>query len=234
MRVLIGEIVSGERSVGEQLPRETDIAQQFGVSRGVARETLRSLEERGLVTVRHGRAGATVNPEQRWDVFDPDVLEAILSGPDGVGFLHDYLECRQILEVEAAGLAAERGTDEAIAALAEAFERMKSSAERARVTSAGEDLYRDADIAFHRAVVDATQNRALGQMTEPLHRALSAALRPLARPEHRFDRALPEHERILLAIQERDPAAAREAMQKHLATVAEYLEEYTAPDTAVA
>src|SRR5215218_3429617 len=72
MRVLIADIASGALTPGDKLPREADLAAQFSVSRGVARECIRGLEERGLVDVKHGR-GATVNPEQRWDVFDPDV-----------------------------------------------------------------------------------------------------------------------------------------------------------------
>src|ERR687890_1763262 len=110
MRVLIGDIVGGGLEAGSQLPREADLATRFGVSRGVARESLRGLEERGLVTVKHGR-GATVNPDDRWDVFDPDVLAALLDGAQGAEILTEYLECRRILEIEAAGLAAERATE---------------------------------------------------------------------------------------------------------------------------
>ena len=94
---------------------------------------------------------------------------------------------------------------------------MTASAERARGNPAAEDLYHEADIAFHRALIAATGNRALGNMTEPIHRALAAARRPLARPEHRLERSLPEHRRILAAIAAGDAAGAREAMRDHLA-----------------
>jgi GntR family transcriptional repressor for pyruvate dehydrogenase complex len=60
------------------LPREVDLAAEFDVSRGVARETIRAMEERGLISVKHGK-GATVNEPDGWDVFDPDVLAAMLS-----------------------------------------------------------------------------------------------------------------------------------------------------------
>ena len=86
MRVLIGDIVGGALPPGSALPREADLAARFGVSRGVARESLRGLEERGLVTVKHGR-GATVNPDAQWDVFDPDVLAALLDGDQGAEIL---------------------------------------------------------------------------------------------------------------------------------------------------
>src|SRR5215217_1183947 len=176
MRVLITDIASGRVAPGDPLPREADLAGQFGVSRGVARECL------------HGR-GATVNADDRWNVFDPDVLGALLRSEQGAGILREYLECRRILEIEAVGLAAERATEADLAALSDAFARMSTSAARARGNPAAEDLYHEADIAFHRALIAATGNRALGNMTEPIHRALTAARRPLARPAARLDRA---------------------------------------------
>jgi GntR family transcriptional repressor for pyruvate dehydrogenase complex len=227
MRVLIADIVAGTVRAGAQLPRETDLAAQFGVSRGVARECIRGLEERGLVSVRHGR-GTTVNEEHSWDVFDPDILAALLDSEQGAAILGEYLECRRILEIEAVGLAAERATEQDLAALSDAFARMTAGAERAVGNPAAEELYHQADIAFHRAVIAATGNRALGNMTRPIHRALGEARRPLARPERRIERGLPEHRRILAAIAGRDPDAARRAMRDHLATVEGYLREYAA------
>jgi DNA-binding FadR family transcriptional regulator len=222
MRVLIGEIASGAIGEGERLPREQDLAAQFGVSRGVARECIRGLEERGLITVKHGR-GATVTPSSRWDVFDPDVLSALIGGESGSEILHEYTECRRILEVEAAGLAAERAGEAELEMLAEAYEQMTGAAERARANPAAERLYQEADVAFHRAIVGAAGNRALARMTLPIHRALATALGLLARPEHRFERGLPEHKRVLEAIQAGEADAARRAMADHLDTIEGYL-----------
>jgi DNA-binding FadR family transcriptional regulator len=225
MRVLLGDIVSGRVGVGGWLPREADLAGQFGVSRGVARECVRGLEERGIVAVKHGR-GATVRPEERWNVLDPDVLSALLDSGRGAAILGEYLESRRILEIAAAGLAAERADQAHLTALSDAFDRMAAAAVRAIDSPAAEELYHEADIAFHRALIDAAGNRALGSMTEPIHRALITARRPLARPDARLDRSLPEHQRILAAVAQADPEAAREAMRAHLLTVEAYLREY--------
>jgi DNA-binding FadR family transcriptional regulator len=225
MRVLIGDIVTGRMGPGAPLPRETDLAQQFRVSRGVARECVRGLEERGLVTVKHGR-GATVCPEEAWDMFNPEVLAAVLDGHRGADVLGEYLECRRLLEIEAAGLAAERAAEQDLAALSDALERMTRTAERAPDNAAAESLYHRADIDFHDAVIAATGNRALGRMTEPIHRALATARRPLARPALRLARSIPEHRRILAAIASGDAAEARCAMRDHLLTVEGYLQEY--------
>jgi DNA-binding FadR family transcriptional regulator len=224
MRVLIGEIASGRWPEGQLLPRELDLAERFDVSRNVARECVRGLEERRMVSVRHGR-GARVRPEQDWDRFDPDVLGALLGGPRAAGVIAEYLESRRILEVEAAGLAAERAGEAELHELAQALERMRLTAEGARDNPAGEALYREADVAFHRAVVRAAGNPVLGRMTEPIHRALSETFSTLARPQLRFERGLPEHERVLAAIRAGDAAVAREAMRAHLLTVERYLRE---------
>ena len=226
MRFLIGEITSGGYGPGDPLPREIDLAEQFSISRGVARECIRGLEERGLIEVTHGR-GAKVTPHTHWDVFDPDVLTALLAGDRGPAALRDYLECRRILEVEAAALAAERCTAMDIERLTRAFEAMTDSAPRAVRNPAAEAHWSEADIEFHRAVVAATQNDALGRMTEPIHRALATAMPKLARPQLRFERALPEHKRVLDAIAGGVPDEARAAMRTHLNTVEKYLREYT-------
>src|SRR5215218_970181 len=86
LRVLVADIVSGALPAGERLPTEIELAQRFGVSRGVARESLRSLEERGLVNVKHG-SGATVLPSTDWDMFNPDVISALLEGDNGAELL---------------------------------------------------------------------------------------------------------------------------------------------------
>jgi GntR family transcriptional repressor for pyruvate dehydrogenase complex len=225
MRVLIADITSGEYAPGRRLSRETDLARDFGVSRGVVREAIRGLEERGLVDVKHGR-GATVNPDTAWDVFSADVLSSLLTTSRAADVLREYLECRRILEIEAAGLAAERATARDLAALADHLAQMTASAARAAGNRAAEDFYHEADIAFHRAVIASTGNQALARMTEPVQRALAEARRPLARPEHRFGRGIPEHERILAAIADRDAHESRAAMGDHLLTVEGYLREY--------
>jgi DNA-binding FadR family transcriptional regulator len=224
MRVLTTDIVSGVRPTGDMLPKETDLAAEFDVSRGVARETIRAMEERGLIAVKHGK-GATVNRAEHWDVFDPDVLAATLQTERGSEVLAEYLECRRILEVEAAGIAAERATAKDVARLEKALERMEETAARPQ-SQAVEERFHEADIAFHQALIAATGNRALGGLVERIHSALLLARFPLARPQYREERALPEHRRLLAAVAAGDPAEARQAMSDHLGTIAGYLEEH--------
>ena len=224
MRTLLVDIACGALEPGGAALRESDIATQFGVSRGVARECVRALEERGLVSVKPGR-GATVNPRERWAVFDPDVLSALLRADRGPDILGECLECRRILEIEAVGLAVERAGEHDLAALADALALMTASAERALVDPAAEARYHEADLAFHRALITATRNGALRAMLAPLWRALAAARRPLARPLQRIERSIAEHCRIFVAIADRDADAARAAMREHLMTLERQLRE---------
>jgi len=222
MRVLLESIANGEIPPGERLPRESDLAQEFAVSRGVVRECLRGLEERGVVVVRQG-SGARVNDPAAWNVLDADVLAVLLHSGSGAQALFELLECRRVIEVEAAGLAAERADAEALTRLSDVLARMVAASERALRSTAAEDLFHQADIDFHQAIIAASGNRALLRMVQPLQETLINARRPLARPERRFERALPEHKAILGAIADRDVAGAREAMRTHLNTVEDYL-----------
>jgi GntR family transcriptional repressor for pyruvate dehydrogenase complex len=224
MRMLTAEIVAGARRAGEMLPREVDLAEQFEVSRGVARETIRAMEERGLISVKHGK-GATINGPEHWDVFDPEVLAATLDTKRSGDVLGEYLECRRILEIEAAGIAAERASKRDVKRIADALQRMEHTAS-GPPTPAAEERFHEADVAFHQALIAATGNRALGGLVERIQSALVVARFPLARPEYRQQRALPEHRRLYDAVAAQDPAAARQAMSDHLDTVAGYLHEH--------
>src|SRR5919197_1234622 len=146
MRALLAEIAAGALGPGDAALREADIAGRFGVSRGVARECVRGLEERGLVSVKPGR-GATANPSSRWALFDPDVVGALVTAGRGSEVLGECLECRRILEVEVVALAAERATEEDLSALADAHTRLMAVAERAATNPAAEHLVHDAEVA---------------------------------------------------------------------------------------
>jgi GntR family transcriptional repressor for pyruvate dehydrogenase complex len=227
MRILLADIAGGAFAAGERLPPETELVQQFAASRGVIREAVRGLEERGVVSVRHGH-GAIVMPPRSWNLLDRDVLVTMLETSASAQVLAELLECRRILEVEAAGLAALRASAEDLTSMADALVRMNAVASRPAWTQATDDLFHEADVAFHNAIFLASGNRILLRVVEPIQRALYAGRRRLARPEARLERALPEHKAILSAIANRSPEQARAAMTAHLDTIESYLEEFAA------
>lgn len=222
MKVLIGEIISGVYDPGDKLPKESDLTDRFGASRGTIRESIRALEERGLVQVTHG-VGAVVETEDRWDVLDADVLTATLATGRSADILGDFLETRRILEVEAVALAAEKGSEDDLLAIKEAYQRLETAAMKTAVNPLDEANYLKTDAEFHSAIFKAAGNLVLGKMVEPLQKALHTAMRPLARPDRRIKRSLPEHERIMKAVTSRDVAESRAAMAEHLNTSFEYL-----------
>lgn len=217
MQVLIRRVVTGGYEPGDFLPREIDMAAEFGVSRGVARECIRALEERRLVQVIHGR-GARVRPAREWNVLDVDVMSAIVKADGARDMLAQYMECRLVLEVESAGMAAERAGPTERADLQAALERMVAVVEEHDLSEEAERAYTDADVAFHRSVADATGNIPLARALEPLHVAMRAAMPAFARPRLRTERSIPEHRRIMEAVCAGDADGAREAMRAHLHT----------------
>jgi DNA-binding FadR family transcriptional regulator len=238
MRGLLEEIARGEHPVGERLPPELELARRLDVSRGVVRELLRSLEDRGVLEIRHGR-GAWVRPVADWNVLDADVLAALMPTPASVGVLAHYLECRRMLETEAAALAAQRASGRDLSDMADALAQMTELAVASQTDAGADHRFHEADIAFHGALFRASGNQVLPHVVEPIQRAM-ATLRPqlALHPEHRLRKTLPEHKAILAAIADHDPAAARDAMRAHLETVEDYLREYriqmSAAETAAA
>lgn len=225
-RSVLEDMARGTYPAGQRMPPETELAQQLGVSRGVVRELLRSLADRGAVSIRHGR-GTWVKPTSEWNVLDADVLEALMPFPASVSVLAHYLECRRILETEAAALAARRASGEELSQMADAFARMSDLAAASQADPEANLRFHMADIAFHGAIFKASGNQVLPHVVEPIQRAM-ATLRPrlALHPEHRLRKTLPEHKAILAAIADHDPDRARTAMSTHLATVEDYLREY--------
>jgi GntR family transcriptional repressor for pyruvate dehydrogenase complex len=226
-RALVGDVAEGRLRPGDPLPSEGELARRFGVATETARGALSDLEAHGLAT------RSTVSPEARWDVLHPDVLDALLASSQGPAILAEYLEYRRVVEVVAAGLAAEHATAADLTALSNSLATMAADAERADA----EARFHSADVEFHQALIAAGRNRPLELATDALRPALCTARRLLARPGLRRERGLPEHQRILAAVARGDVEEARAAMAAHLDTVESYLRELTglsgcAPETS--
>src|SRR4051794_24383227 len=199
MDELMARIAAGAYPVGSMLPKEERLATELDVSRGVVRECIRALEERGVVRVRHGR-GATVMPARAWNVLDPQVFSAVRGAPGGRRLVSEAVEARAIVQGQAAALAAERSRPEAVRALTAAVEAIETATDGRHVA---------AELEFDRALADAAGNRPLARVTTALADAMAAAAPPRpGRPDG--------YRRVLDAIAAADPAAARAAMEAQL------------------
>ena len=122
MEALLERIAGGTYPVGSMLPKEERLAAELDVSRGVVRECIRALEERGVVRVRHGR-GATVLPARAWNVLDPQVFAAVQGAAGGRRLVSEAVEARAIMVGHSAALAAERSRPETLRAAVDALAR---------------------------------------------------------------------------------------------------------------
>ncbi len=207
------DIAAGRYLPGQKLPSERELTEQHDVSRPTIREAMIALEIRGIVEARHnsGVFVARVAPPPSTD------------GDLDIGAF-ELTEARKLIEGEAAALAARTITDDEIAKLYALLEDMKRDFE----TDVTDD---SADRHFHMTIATATRNAALIFVIETLWDLRYKA--PLTREIFRRARHVgisafvDDHKRVADAMRDRDPAAARAAMQAHLNNVMEELLEAT-------
>jgi DNA-binding FadR family transcriptional regulator len=219
MATLLQRVVDGEYTTSEWLPGEVPLSNELDVSRGVVREAIAALERRGILGVRHGR-GQWARPEEEWDLLDADVLAAIVTARR-VDLLREIVDCQAMLEPDAAALAAERTSDEAVAQLREAHAAVIHAAGGRRHGVALEDPLVKAEIEFHRRLARMTRNRPLQRMLAPVGTALALVRHELAPGEE--DALVRALRRSLRAIEARDPTAARKTVEARVTAARRWL-----------
>jgi DNA-binding FadR family transcriptional regulator len=208
---ITGSILDGSLRAGDRLPSEEEMASQFGVSRPTVREALRHLRDQHVLVSSRGRTGG-----YRVAEFSLETLSAGLGKLISLSLVIETLtyaqlfEVRHALDVQAAGLAAARRTEEDV-------ERL-----RAALPVQGPDPAATAiaDLAFHRVLADATHNplvSAFSAATTSAFRRFSAELHQAA-PEL----VIAHLDEVVDAVVARDPPTAQRAMRRHLAYSVEY------------
>ncbi len=203
-------ITSGMLHPGDKLPSEKELADQFGVSRTAVREAMKALTYKGLIDVNPGR-GTFVSDNTTQAVRHS--LGLLLK----VGLeesSHDLIEVREILEPEIASLAASNRKGENIASMQKAVAIMDAS--HANVAA-----FIEADLDFHLALAEATQNLLIPILIDTLVVLLRESRERMARVPGGIERAQEHHHRILNAIIAGDARLAYEAMRDHLKQVRE-------------
>ena len=204
---LLAQIERGTLKPGDRLPTEAQLSSEHGVSRSVVREAVHQIKSRGLLRSRQG-SGVFVAaaPVHQALAFDPRVLESI----DAV---LEVVELRRVLEGEMAALAAQRASRSQVTGLRRAVKAIDEAA------TAGRDGV-DEDLAFHRAIGQATGNLQFGRMLAFLEQYLREAMRVTKGNEARRDDFLQqvhrEHLAIVDAIAAGDAGQARRAAVDHL------------------
>ena len=202
-------IIQGEISVGQRLPNETVLAQQFGVSRATVREALRVLAAQDLIKTLKGVGGGSYVTSPSVDHIS-NFLHAnlkLLTDAHDVS-LGEFLEARESLEVPASRLAALRRTDDQLALLEDVVEMELNE------IRVDEQFQRNR--AFHALVLEASRNTLLSVSAQPIFSVLQTNL-----ARSTFGRAFHEninaqHRDILDAVRRQDAEHAAELMQSHL------------------
>lgn len=189
---------------GDRLPSERELAERLGVSRASIKQAVVVLEVQGLVEVRHG--GGTYLRRER---ADGESLDELVERRQR---LPEVLDAREGLETQLAELAAQRRTEDDLAAIDAALARMREQID------AGEHG-EDGDRRFHAAVTAAARSGLLAEFMRTIDAAIAESRRESLRQPDRPAKSLAQHERIAAALRAGDPEAARTAMRHHLATV---------------
>lgn len=200
-------VVSGEFSVGDTLPGDTDLAARFNVSRTVLREAMKTLAAKGLVVAR-ARIGTRVLPRTHWNLFDSDVLTWHFGAGVDEDFLRHVSEVRLALEPYAAALAARRASDADIARMMRLAVAMGDAGHSPHTLAL-------ADLEFHLRLLEASLNpfmRTVGSLIEAALMGVFQLTSPTA-AETEIDRVAIAHIRIVEEIRRRDEEGARSAME---------------------
>ncbi|MFI1840139.1 FadR/GntR family transcriptional regulator [Streptomyces olivaceoviridis] len=198
-------VVGGVWEPGNPLPVEDALAAEIGVSRGVVREAVKALVAKGMLHVRP-RTGTRVLPPEHWNHLDRDVLRW-KQAEDAAALLRDTGELRRIVEPEAARLAAHRAGPDDVRVLYDSLAAMEAAA-----AEPGRRGYVEADIAFHRALLDASGNRLLGSLGRAVGIALEHSFLISTQTPGAVEASLPGHRAVVEAVEAHDPAAAAAAV----------------------
>jgi GntR family transcriptional repressor for pyruvate dehydrogenase complex len=193
------DIESGRLGVGSKLSSEATLSQQYGVSRSVIREALRSCTALGLTVTKTGKGTFVVANKVANDLTL------------GQYSARDLTEARPHIEVPAAGLAAERRSNEELESLRHIVAAM--------ATETDPESWVALDSSFHAAIARASGNKVFASVVADIRDALahqSETLNMVADRQHASD---VEHQEILAAIEAGSAEKARAAMARHLQAV---------------
>jgi len=208
VRQIEERIETGELKVGDQLPAERELAEQFAVSRTAVREAVKALRQKGLVEIRPGRGTFITNGTS-------DTIRHSLGMLMKIGIANgsgNLVEVREILEPEIAALAATRITDEYIVAMQEAVKIMDTALDNV-------DVFVEADLDFHLALAEATQNPIIPILMDSIIDLLREQRKRTGLTKGGLQRGQIHHKKILDAVARHDAETAHQAMQDHLKQV---------------
>jgi GntR family transcriptional repressor for pyruvate dehydrogenase complex len=190
--------------VGDKLPPEKNLAENFGVSRNILREALKTLKERGLIEVRTGDGVYIVKPTV--DTLKDMVNRLIVLGDVSIDELFEF---RLAIEVKACGLAAEKINKDEIMELEEIISLMKQD-----IDDVGK--WAEEELQFHLLIAKASKNKLFHSFINPVSNLLfDLFLKGRQNPEAKIE-GIEGHISIVECLKTRDKNLAEDAMKRHL------------------
>lgn len=202
---LLGEgIASGRYSTSASIPSENLLCIEFGVSRTVIREAIKTLVAKGMIST-GPKVGTRVLESDQWNWFDPQVVAWHSKIGLSREFLRDLQELRRVVEPAAVRLAAARATAEDLAGIEAAYAGMRQAIEF------GGD-YVTHDLLFHQGLLKASHNRMVIQMSKALGALLRTSFEISTAKPNGTSLSLPLHRAVLDAVIARAPERAEKAV----------------------
>ena len=202
---LLGEAVaSGRYSTSASIPSENLLCIEFGVSRTVIREAIKTLVAKGMIST-GPKVGTRVLESAQWNWFDPQVVAWHSKIGLSREFLRDLQELRRVVEPAAVRLAAARATAEDLADIEAAYAGMRQAIEF------GGD-YVTHDLLFHQGLLKASHNRMVIQMSKALGALLRTSFEISTTKPNGTSLSLPLHRAVLDAVIARAPERAEKAV----------------------
>jgi DNA-binding FadR family transcriptional regulator len=199
-------IVAGGLKPGQVITLD-GVSTTHGVSRSVAREVIRVLESMGMVASRR-RVGITIQPAEKWNVFDPRVIRWRLESDDRAAQLVSLSELRRGFEPAAAALAAQRANPHQCRIMAAAVSDMVMHGR-----SGDLEAYLLADKVFHQTLLEASGNEMFRALNGVVAEVLTGRTHHGLMPETPNPVAIELHDEVARAIRMRDDAGAERAMR---------------------
>jgi len=199
-------VEEGGLRAGDRLPTERELAERLGISRASVKQAIVVLEVQGLVEVRQGGGMRLLR-----DSLDTEPVDRLMERRRR---LPDVLDAREALETKLAELAAERRTDDDLAALEQALHWMEDEIATGRHGIEG-------DRRFHAAVTAAAHSPLLAEFMRSISEQIAESRAESLRQPGRPKRSFAQHRKILDAIAEGRSKAAAAAMRRHVRTVAQ-------------
>ncbi|HVO05103.1 MAG TPA: FadR/GntR family transcriptional regulator [Candidatus Cybelea sp.] len=210
-------ILKGEFAPGDLLPNEAESCRAYGVSRTAVREAMKMLTAKGLILSRP-KIGSRVQPRDSWNLLDRDVLVWYCAAGERNHFLASMHQMREILEPEAAALAAINHSAEQLRSIEQALIGMRDAADL--------PAWNVADVRFHLAILLASGNELLVPFGFLIESALGTMFDFTGRHNQDWRKAYPLHEAIVVAIRKKRPEAARKAARLLLADTGRVLAQW--------